>query len=447
MLYHRCTDKRIKTEPPRASALRGATLLLLSLSLVSISGPVSGAEYRMTLAAQNANADAASKLFREAREALKDEKWSQAQDKFSQFINRYPDHKEVDAALYWLALTFKKQDMLQDTSDTLERLLREFPQSSWADDAKALRIEIAARLGKKDVINEGINGNNDEIRLTALQSLLQSSPERAAKLAMDILKPDSAASSALKEGAVMVLSDSGEKEAIPALIEVARNANDMKLRRRAIEALGNVNDDGVVDFLSEMATKSDDRDIARAAVNALADQSSPRVSALLLEVARSAANIKSRAGAILQLGERGDESVIDEMVKLYEKDKGEDIRSEIISALAEMNNLHSQEVNVVEISRATGKVEIHRKGIPAPAAHDKAINILIQLYDSESEEQVKSRILTALSNSQNKRGLRKLIEVATNSPSPTLKAQAVSLLEESDDPEAAKFSKEGGRKP
>src|SRR5262249_58421041 len=99
---------------------------------------------------QSSNAkDEAMKVFRQGRDQIEDENWSGAASTFNSFVADYPKHKDVDAALYWMAFALKKQGKFTEADRQLERLGREHPRSNWLDDARAMRVEIAGPTGNK----------------------------------------------------------------------------------------------------------------------------------------------------------------------------------------------------------------------------------------------------------------------------------------------------------
>src|SRR3712207_597964 len=49
------------------------------------------------------------RIFREARDLIDKEEWAKAAEKFKEAVGKYPTNKQADAALYWLAFTYKKQ--------------------------------------------------------------------------------------------------------------------------------------------------------------------------------------------------------------------------------------------------------------------------------------------------------------------------------------------------
>ncbi len=76
------------------------------------------------------NQDDFDKKFREGRDLIDKEEWARAAQKFGELIERYPDNKSTDAALYWLAFCHKKQLRLKAADAALDRLVEKFPGSS-----------------------------------------------------------------------------------------------------------------------------------------------------------------------------------------------------------------------------------------------------------------------------------------------------------------------------
>ena len=531
---------------------------------------------------QSTNAsDKAMKAFHVGRDLIEDEKWEQAEKQFRHLLRDYPQHNQADAAIYWLAFTQKKQRKYPEAEQLLLKLVSNYPKSSWASDAKALRLEIAPALGNvayvQQVVNEtqpaaaprssspvrttatssqgqaptaprpatsissvggfdavaplaiisgqglgeayavtfpgqansnsGMN-EQDEIKAIALQSLMQSNPERALPYISEMLKNDSKASKGLKECAIRLLGQYRGPSATTLLLDLARNQTDVKLRRSAIYSLGSVEDDKVFDLLLELATKSDDPEVAKSALRALAthrnqkakdsiwtlasgarsplirrdaiyylgerrddgsidrlisiydNDSDPEIKkhaiyALsrsgnakarqkLLEVARSSSSEETRMQAIQWLDDRTDESFIDELVKLYQSDKSARVRKQIIYSLSQVASQGVEFFPRVAIAGSGSNVQEWQRTDSSARSkgRDKAAKALQQMYDSESDEAMKSQMLFAFSQSRSKDALQKLIQVAKTDASLTMRRKAVSYLGQSRDPEAVKFLEE-----
>ena len=92
-----------------------------------------------------------SKRMERAKDMIADEQWVRAIDELKAAAD---DQKEPnrDEALFWLA---HSQNQARDAAaavETIRRLEREFPSSRWVKPARSLRIEIAQRLRRNDVL-------------------------------------------------------------------------------------------------------------------------------------------------------------------------------------------------------------------------------------------------------------------------------------------------------
>src|SRR4029434_1500201 len=98
---------------------------------------------RLNLFVQTSNSsEPEMKIFREGRDFISDESWEKAAGKFREYVQKYPKGKDTDAALYWLAFALKKQEKYQEADRPLERLISNYPNSKWKDDASTMRIEV-----------------------------------------------------------------------------------------------------------------------------------------------------------------------------------------------------------------------------------------------------------------------------------------------------------------
>src|SRR5213593_2580193 len=102
---------RVNITPARNAIRHRLFCGTLTVALVVLSGivGVTAAQQRSTrssssnrLAQQSSN-DAAATMFRSGRDLITDQEWAKAQEKFSQYVSAYPNDKNVDAALYWMA--------------------------------------------------------------------------------------------------------------------------------------------------------------------------------------------------------------------------------------------------------------------------------------------------------------------------------------------------------
>jgi len=383
----------------------------------------------------------ATVAFREARDLIGDGEWQRAETAFNRFLVGFPKDPQIPAALYWLAFSLKQQNKFPAADTVLTRLIQEHPASTgWVNDARAMRLEIAPRLRNTQVIEQGVSDSDDEIRLAALQSLFEARPERAIAMATEILKPGSGSSRQLKEGTLTLLGDAETTDAIPLLVQVARNDTDMRVRRNATEALGEIEDSTVIEPLQSLALQSTDSGVARAAIEGLAEQGSLARKALL-EVVRSGSSVELRAEAVEALGEiEGDPAVVEDLLSIMSLAKEPRIQEAVIEALGEIE-LTQAESALAQIARTSTNVEVRRSAVEALADHEteSAAEALASLYDSEKVEAVKEEIIDALEGTESRSAMRKLGQIAATETSGRLRTLAISALSKFEDPEAVRL--------
>lgn len=282
-------------------------LAVVVLPLIGIKG---GSQERSQgdSAIQTPNASGPEKkAFRDGRELLREENWTRAAERFNDYISDYPKDANVDAALYWLAFALKKQGRFREADRALNRLITEFPASAWADDGKALRIEIAPRLGNTELIDKEANASgNDEAKLVALRNLFSTNPEHAIAISSNIFAAGSGATRSFKESTVTMLGRYGGKRAWPLLIDIAAHESDSRLRKSAIYWLGKEEDAKTLAALKNLALTATEKDIGFAVLSAILQQGSPQALESLGDIARTAVSpdVRTRVESLLRTDAR-----------------------------------------------------------------------------------------------------------------------------------------------
>ncbi len=461
--------RKIQIEIPRKSRRLNLVLILAAAVIASMLAAAFGSgrgaaqeldKLNRFVQTQAAARDAASRKFVEGRDLIGEENWERAAERFRDFLTDHPKNKNLDAALYWLAFSLKKQAKYEEAGGYLNRLLKEFPRSNWTDDARAMRVEIAPQLGDTKTVEEALTvvvgnggvhvvGNqaktsesaDDEIKIVALQSLFQANPERAFAYVSTLLKSTSTANKNLKEAALEMLRRYPSKEALALLVDVARNEPDSELRVTAIHTLGRTNDAGAFGLLRELATNTRDDEMSKAAIFAISRYNNAEASALLSQLARNAQSREVRKEAIFWLSRDGSDATLDELIRIYEADRDAEVRKQITFVLKRIGTPRSV-AKLQEIARTTsGDAEVRESAIHwiGQRGDEQAVEFLISLYDTERDEEIKEKIIFGLSRTNSKRAVRKLIDIARGGSSVELRKQAVFWLGKSGDPEAAKF--------
>ena len=387
-------------------------------------------------------------VFRSARDFITDGEWTKAQEKFNEYVTSYPNEKNIDAALYWLAYSQYKLGKYDQFRATIERLLQKYPESNWRDDARVLLVQAPAKyaIGYQDLVSavraaevtpvplqgsviyapampateievtpmpasimagtafsfEGLNGSADdndpcEFKIVVLQALFQTDLQRGIMAATDWLKPGSTQTVRCKSAALTLLGRNGGKAVTPVILGVARSEPDLKLRARAISALGATNDDTVVDALRDFALNSQDNDIIEASVYALSKHTGDRAIVVLSDIAISGKTPAPRRFAIASIASRPGEPAVDALFRIYDADQTLEIRKTVIYGFANRKGERAGN-KLFEIARSSDNIELRKAAINAISrrGEDKTVEFLLNLYDTEKNEELKDQILNSL---------------------------------------------------
>ncbi len=432
----------------RRNQIRPAALLT-ALALVVLLGGASPASAQLftperdmlnRLVQGASGNDPATKAFIQGRDLINEEKWDGAAATFSKFVRDYPADKNADAALYWLAYAFEKQNKLGEAEQSLVRLIERYPTSNWAKDGAKSLIKIKSKTDP-----QGINVPQDgdaEIKIIALQSLCQSDKMRCVTLASDVLRSNTA-SLRLREAAITLLGRHGGAEAVPMLIQLARSESNEKLRMRAIAALGETDDERVLDVLREIALSANyaDESPTDSAIHALVNHDSPRAVGIISDIIINGKNLAARQHAVGLFSRRAGEPVVDELLRIYDAVQDVQIRKYVVAAFGNRKSPRAG-AKLAEIARTATDVELRKQAIHAIPNRDDAqsLDVILSLYDGESNVELKNYLLGALSRYEDKRALQKLMQVARNASEPLERRKhAVNALSRSKDPDVIRF--------
>jgi HEAT repeat protein len=407
------------------------------------------------------------------RALIASKEWLQAEQALNRIVDEKNAIENIDAALYWLAFSQKKQGKLQQAERALERLITHYPESTWVTDAREMRVEIAPLIGNGALIAAESMSDEDEIKVAALQSLFMADPARAAAIAADILKEGSKASPQLKQAALTLLGQMGGKQSTTALIEIARSHPDVNIRKKAISSMAWKSDEEVFNLLKELVNDSVS-EIAEAAVYALAGAPSTtrreKTVEILAQAARSGKTLAARRQALSWLALNGGDEGLDQLMTVYRSSNDVEIKKSVIAALGSpygvfltttypsllsapspvsiltgdsspvvaqtYSNVVAAQLEAEVVNRAAAKNS-------QAAKRARSASILVRLYDEEKDPDLKGQIIDALGHHySNKEALSKIIEIARNDPLPEMRKLAVSRLGNSRDPEALRLLEE-----
>jgi hypothetical protein len=350
-------------------------------------------------------------MYDSARQALDEGQYAQAAKKFQELAQM--NGAQTDAALYWLAYAENKQGKRDSALATVANLKKSYPQSRWTKDATALEIEIRQNSGTKtnpDAVND------EELKLLALQGLMNSDPDKALPLVEKVLNGNS--SSAVKSKALFVLAQSGSPQAMEILGKVALGQRNPELQRKAVEYLGIFGGSGnSAHVLAQVYSSTSDPSVKHAVLKSYmiaGDKQS------LFNAAKSERNEDLKREAIKQLGLVGGES---ELEQLYGAESSVEVRREILQAFF----LAGDSKRLVAAAVGESNPELRRAAIKnlGLVGGKEASAALQTIYSKETDRSLKEEVLNAYFLEGNSSAL---VAIARSEKDPVLRKKAVEKL-------------------
>jgi tetratricopeptide (TPR) repeat protein len=307
--------------------------------------------------------------YERGQRALDGRRWEEALESFSQVASG--SGTRVDGALYWKAYALAKLGRRDEATAAIAQLRKTFPQSRWLDDTKALEFEMKQASGQRSAPEAEAD---EDLKLMALNGLVQSDPDRALPLLENLLKTSSSAK--LKERVLFVLAQSNSTAGKQLLERVARGgAGNPDLQVKAvhyISATSKRNDNRAL--LWDIYSKSTDDQVKREVIRGLRESQDREH---LLQIAKSDKEPGIRRIAIESLASLDPATTGDALSSLYGSETDQQIKRQIL------NSLHGQR-------NAKAIVEIARK---------------------ETDPQMKREIVSRLSNMKSKEATDYLMEI------------------------------------
>jgi hypothetical protein len=258
-------------------------------------------------------------LYDQGREALDQDQFREAERSFTELVKL--NGPQTDAALYWTAYAQNREGKKEAAIGTIAELKKRYPQSRWKKDGEALEIEVRSTTGSK--ANPEAQ-NDEDLKLLALQGLMNSSPEKAIPLVEGIL--NGAGSPRVKSKALFVLAQNGSPEAEQVLGKIARGQSNPDLQRKALSYLATFGGKGAGKILAEVYTSSSDPEVKRAVIRSYIISGDREQLATL---AKNEPNPELRKEAIRNLGVIGGQT---ELQSMYTKETDRGVKEEILNA-------------------------------------------------------------------------------------------------------------------
>jgi TolA-binding protein len=348
-------------------------------------------------------------MYQNGLNAINDHRYEQALSEFNNVVARAGVRAE--GALYWKAYALNKLGRTADAQASIDTLRKTYPSSRWLDDAKVLELEVKQSKGPVSPESE----TDDDIKVLALNGLMQSDPERALPQVENLLK--GAHSPKLKRQALYVIAENNTPKAQQMLEQIARGGNP-DLQVRAIQFMSERRNPDTPKILLEVYTSTSDPAVKRAILDTFSNN---RDKDRLMQVLKSERDGQLRGQVIRKLGDTDGQP---ELWQIYQSETTSEGKIAVLEAMHNNGNLDK----LAEVARTDKDPKVRQKAIEAIASQEGGtpMTTLTSLYSSEQDEKVKQTIVDHLSG---RRGdCKPLVDVARSEKDIKLKLRLVERL-------------------
>jgi HEAT repeat protein len=349
-------------------------------------------------------------IYNRGTAALNDSQWQKALDAFQQVAKA--GGRRADGALYWKAYTENKMGNRAAANASIAELRRQFPKSTWLRDAGALEVEMKQATGQTA---RPETEDDEDLKLLAINSLMNSDEERAIPLLQKLL--DSNQSAKFKERALFVLSQSDSSQAHAIMDSVARGKTHPELQKLAIRNLGINGTQKNQATLAEIYKSSNDVRVKREVLQSLGvsgdhDQ--------LFALARTEKSPELRDAVIQGLAVSGAKQQLRQLYQEYPDFESKDrvLKASIITGDSEFVN----EVLKTETDPKLKLEAVHILGINGGAGNSAT---LVSMYRTDKNKEVREAALEALFVSGD---AHSLVDLARKETDPEMRKRIVEKL-------------------
>jgi HEAT repeat protein/tetratricopeptide repeat protein len=375
-----------------------------------------------------------SKRMERAKDYIADEQWARAIVEL-EAVAGDPREANRDEALFWLAQSAHEMGDHPAAIQTIARLERQFPKSRWMRLARSLRVEIAQRLNRDDVLwavvappppppaprpqtprAPGPPPPPAPPPPSARPPIMVMPPRAAAVPRATTPTPMPPAPAALMPGAEYFLP--------------TPYPPDTDLKIEALNGLLEGHSERVIPLLREIALDVNNPDEARRAILVLARSPRPEARTTVADVARHGAE-PVRLAAIRAMGRFDGEGVNAELMQVYSSASTPRVKRQIVSSLGE----RADNTSLLRIAKAESDPAVRDTAIVTLGRLPGARTQLRMLY-GQTPPASRMAVLAALFASKDE---DELIRIARMEKEPLLRQRARMQLRILATPKALRF--------
>ena len=416
-----------------------------------------------------AKGDPADSLYRLAREALARSDYKRASELFHRIAENYPQSAYAGQALYYEAFSLYRSgggDDLSKARDRLNQLEKQYPSAA-ANDRATLLTRVCGELAKRGdescaaSIEKAAQGASDpavgdtrgnaqsqkcpsddddnDVRIMALNALLQMDADRAIPILQKVLARRDACSAALRRKAVFILSQKQTDQTANILMNVARTDPDPEVREQAVQWLSQV--PGSTGLLEGILKGSDDANIKEKALFSLSQQDQPAAQQALRDFAlRDSENPDLREKAIFWLGQNRSKDNTEFLRSLYSRLTNADLKEKVLFSLSQQEGVGNEQWLMNIAANPKEDIELRKKALFWAGQSGVAMSELVGFYNRMADSEMKEQMIFVFSQRENDTAaVDKLFDIAKNDKDPELRKKAIFWLGQSRDPRVQQF--------
>lgn len=437
-----------------------APAVAIVFTLVMFVGAASAQEFSMrpkasTFASQSGNNAAANTMFSGARDLIDDAQWIKAEQKFAQYIFAYPQEKNLDQAMYWMAYSQYKLRKFSPSKQTIDKLLKTYPNTQWKDDAELLLAQLPGQVAVKvdpvTVSVEPVIGAAVAVKVDPVEVMVQvpQTPEVQARMA------DAQARMAEAQAKSQERTREAQERIQERMAEAQEKFKDKfnydfnfdfdfaksgkgagdddpsEFKIVVLQALfqsdvqrGNA---AATEWLRPGSTET--VTCKRAALRLLARYGGKAATPTILRVAQNETDLKLRTTAISVLGSMNDDSVIDPLRDFALNSQQTEISEAAVYALSQITSERAATV-LGEIAISSKPMSLRKAAIASISGRqgEAAVDALFKIYDSSQELEIRKSVISGLSRRKSPRAGTKLIEIVRSGDNVELRKAAISAI-------------------
>jgi TolA-binding protein len=414
--------------------------------------------------------DAADSVYRAARQALNTNQYSRAATLFKSIRDKYPRSAHVPNTFYWEAFALYRtgsEENLRTARAALQTQARRYPNATTRRDAEALlrRVEGSlGQLGDEDAAastmtaaqppqpaqpaqpaiaampprarssDDRCDDDDDDIRIAALNAVLQMDADRAVPLLKTVLARRDAGSACLRRKAVFLVSQKRSDETSRILLDAVRNDPDREVREQAVFWLSQVPGDETVAALdSILQDPKTDPEIQEKAIFALSQHRSARAAQILCTYSgRRDRPVELRDKSIFWLGQRRTPENQQCLRDLYKNLESDELKEKVIFSLSQMGGADNYRWLMDIALNQKENIELRKKAL-FWAGQGRSVDVtdLVRLYDSMNDREMKEQLIFVYSQRREEAAVEKLCQIGKNDPDVELRKKALFWLGQS----------------